>query len=179
MTKAIFFDRDGVLVKTNVINGKPYAVRTLAEFEILSCAYEVVTNFKKAGYLIGVVTNQPDVAHGLVNYHVVEEMHKILKTELPIDIIKVCYHKQDAGCECRKPKSGMILSAAQEFNINLMQSIMVGDRPQDIVAGYNANCFTVLINNNYNEKLIIEPDLVVNNLSEVTLTNIEAKRVKV
>ena len=176
MNKAIFFDRDGVLIKTNVINGKPYAVRTLEEFNILDDAYHIVNNFKSAGYLIFVITNQPDVGNGYVMQKTVEDMHNLLTKALPLDAIAVCYHRQDFGCECRKPKPGMILSLAKEFNVDLSFSILVGDRPQDIDAGHRAGLFTVLINCNYKEEINITPHLVINKLSELTIDSINMAR---
>lgn len=179
MSKAIFFDRDGVLVKTNIINDKPYAVRTLEEFSIVEDAYSIVNNFKSAGYLIFVITNQPDVGNGYVMQKTVEDMHSILSESLPLDAIAVCYHRQDFGCECRKPKPGMILSLAKEFNIDLSSSILVGDRPQDIVAGHSAGLFTVLINCNYREEISILPDLIINKLGDLTLDSIHTARMAI
>lgn len=165
--RAVFFDRDGVLIHTHVRDGKPYAIRTLQELVIFPDALKVINKFKQAGYKIIVVTNQPDVGNGYVTQEVVEEMHRTLLAELPIDLIKVCYHHQQAGCTCRKPLSGMLEEAATELGIDLTASIMIGDRSSDIVAGNRVGCFTILINSGYNEPLKAEPDLEVDSLAKV------------
>jgi D-glycero-D-manno-heptose 1,7-bisphosphate phosphatase len=164
---AIFFDRDGVLIETNVRNGKPYAITTVAELAIFPDALKVIQRFKSFGYKIIVVTNQPDVGNGLVAQSVVEEINSILLAKLPIDLIKVCYHNQQAGCECRKPKSGMLTEAAAELNLDLNLSVMIGDRASDIVAGNKVGCFTTLIDYGYNEPLTVQPDLKVSSLTEI------------
>lgn len=165
--KAVFFDRDGVLVKTTVKQGKPYAVRAVEDFQIFPEALSVIQFFKKQEYKIVVVTNQPDVGNGLVDQAVVAEMHQILLNKLPIDLIKVCYHNKNENCLCRKPKSGMLHEAAQALDINLTNSIMVGDRDSDMIAGKSVGCFTIFIDYAYNEPRTIQPDKVVNSLGEV------------
>ena len=165
MRPAAFFDRDGVLIRTNIINNKPYAIRKKEEFEIMPFAYEVLSSFKRAGYINIVVTNQPDVGNGLVERCFVDEINAKLKKKLPIDAVEVCYHKQSDGCECRKPKIGMFQRAMQSFDIDLSSSIMVGDRPSDILAGHRAGCFTMFIDFGYNEPLTVQPDIKVYELA--------------
>lgn len=168
---AVFFDRDGVLIETEVRNGKPYAIRSLQDLVIFPAAFDVVSQCKQAGYKVVVVTNQPDVGNGLVAQDVVESMHEVLLSKLPIDLIKACYHKQDAGCTCRKPNIGMFIAAANELNIDLSNSIMIGDRSGDIVAGQAAGCFTIFIDYGYNESLKVSPNLVVSSLTEIRKFN--------
>ncbi len=163
--KAIFFDRDGVLVRSEVRDGKPYAARRLEDFHILPQAAGVAAKLKEAGFLLVLVTNQPDVGNGLVARSVVEAMHSRLMNAIPLDLIKVCYHHQNEGCMCRKPKPGMLLDAATELGIDLRASYMIGDRWSDIVAGKNATCYTVFIDQGYAEELPIEPNVIVNSLS--------------
>lgn len=167
MYSAVFFDRDGILIETEVKNGKPYAIRDPHELKIFPAVLPILTNFKKAGYKIVVVTNQPDVGNGLVTQQAVEQMHDQLMAELPIDLIKACYHSQTAGCNCRKPATGMFESAATELNLNLCTSIMIGDRNSDIVAGNNVGCFTIFVDYGYNELLIALPDLKVKSVVEI------------
>lgn len=107
---------------------------------------------KEAGYLLIVVTNQPDVRTGKQQKAVVEAMHEKLSRLLPLDDVYVCYHIEEDGCECRKPKAGMILSAADKFGIDLDSSYMVGDRWRDMEAGQNAGCKAFFIDYGYNEK---------------------------
>ena len=143
--KAVFLDRDGVLNKAIVRNGKPYPPANLAEFEILPDVKEALLQLKAAGYLLIVVTNQPDVGRGTQQKSVVEAMHELLKSELPLDAIYVCYHGYDGECQCRKPKPGMLVKASEDCKIDLAQSYMVGDRSKDIEAGIAAGCKTGLI----------------------------------
>jgi D-glycero-D-manno-heptose 1,7-bisphosphate phosphatase len=158
MQRAVFLDRDGVLSHTDVRNGKPYAPARFEDFEILPGTFEALSSLKRIGFALAVITNQPDVGNGKVKKETVEQMNTYLKSELPIDIIKVCYHAQTEGCECRKPKPGMILEAAVELELRLPQSYMIGDRGGDISAGKAAGCTTILIDKNYTEILIDDPD---------------------
>ena len=114
--KAIFFDRDGVLNKPKVIQGKPFAPTKLRDFVIYADAYKVVKNFKKHLYKIIVVTNQKDVGKGIIRYSL-EKMHNKLKEMLPIDEIKVCICLDD--CECYKPNPGMLLDAKKKMEFRL------------------------------------------------------------
>jgi len=147
--KAIFIDRDGVLNKAEVRDGKPYAPRSYEDFIILPGTEEALTSLKQTGYILIIVTNQPDVGNGFLDKKIVEEMHTKLLTELPINAVKVCYHRQIDECKCRKPKPGMIFEAASDFNINLNDSYMIGDRKSDIEAGIAAGCRTVFIEQGY------------------------------
>ncbi len=168
---AVFFDRDGVLIETEVRNGKPYAISDVKDLAIVTNAFEVINQFKQAGYKIIVVTNQPDVGNGFVAQSVVEEINDRLLAVLPIDLIKVCYHQQLAGCNCRKPNIGMFIEAATQLNIDLSNSIMIGDRSSDIQAGQAAGCFTIFIDYAYNESLKVRADLIVSSLTEVLKIN--------
>ena len=166
MKKAVFFDRDGVLVRSLVRDGKPYAARTLEEFEILPESGDVTRDLAEAGFPLVVFTNQPDVGNGLVERSVVEEMNRILQQTLPLTAIKVCYHSQTEGCTCRKPKPGMLIEAAREFDLDLSQSYVVGDRWRDVGAGKAAGCVTIFIDRGYDEPLPENPDIVVDSLTE-------------
>lgn len=120
---------------------------------------------KKQGFLLIVITNQPDVGNGLVDKAVVERMNAEMARRLPIDAIKVCYHAQTEGCECRKPKPGMILSAAKELAVDLASSFMIGDRWSDISAGHTAGCRTVFIDRDYTEGCAEAPDFTTDSLA--------------
>jgi len=165
--KAIFLDRDGVLNRTDVRNGKPYAPERVEDFELLTGTYKAVCALKDAGYILVVVTNQPDVGNGKVERSIVESMNKMLMTWLPLDVVKTCIHKQTDGCSCRKPMPGMLLEAARELGINLRESYMVGDRAGDIAAGKAAGCRTIFIDQGYgpDEKSDLG-DFSVSSLSE-------------
>lgn len=166
---AVFFDRDGVLIKTIVRNGKPYAIHKAVELELMPGARELTNKYKQAGYKIVVVTNQPDVGNGMTEKSEVEKMHATLLAELPIDLIKVCYHSQKDNCRCRKPATGMFEEAEIELNLDLKSSIMIGDRSSDIAAGKQVGCFTTFIDYGYNETLVVQPDSIVRSLTEILL----------
>jgi len=166
MKKTVFFDRDGVLVRSLVRDGKPYAARTIEEFEILPESGDVTRDLAEAGFPLVVFTNQPDVGNGLVERSVVEGMNRTLQQTLPLTAIKVCYHSQTEGCTCRKPKPGMLIEVAREFDLDLSQSYVVGDCKSDIEAGNAAACFTIFIDRGYREQSPDNADNWVHSLAE-------------
>ncbi len=155
---AVFLDRDGVLNRCQVIGGKPYAPRSLAGFRLLPGARLAVDRLKAAGFVVVVVTNQPDIGNRLVSPKVVDAMHEKVRSRLAVDDIRLCPHRQNEGCQCRKPKPGMLIAAAQAWRIALGRSFMVGDRDGDIVAGHRAGCRTILVDRHYGEGLRAVPD---------------------
>ena len=140
---AVFLDRDGVLVATEVRAGKPIAALTLAGFAILPEAPAAVAALKAAGFATVVVTNQPELARGNVDSATMDAMHGRLRAAMPIDAVYVCPHDSAEGCGCRKPAPGMLLRAAAD--LDLAASYMIGDRWRDVGAGRAAGCTTVLI----------------------------------
>lgn len=150
--KAVFLDRDGVLNKALVRTGKPYPPANIVELEILPGVFEALQVLKKNGFLLIVVTNQPDVARGVVSKESVEQMNHFLQDKLGIDEFNTCYHDSGDNCACRKPKPGAILEAAIRWSLDLGQSFMVGDRWRDIEAGQAAGVKTVFIDYGYDEK---------------------------
>ena len=166
MKRAVFLDRDGVINRAVVRNGKPYPPATLDDFELLPGVESAILALRKAGFLIIVVTNQPDVATGIQLQEVVEAMHEKLLSAGLCDDVKACYHTDADGCGCRKPKPGMLLDAAREWQIDLQRSFMVGDRWRDVAAGKAAGCFTFFIDYKYQEQSADKPDTVVASLAE-------------
>jgi len=152
LKKAVFLDRDGVINRSMVREGKPYPPSSPEEVEILPGVGEALKNLKGAGFLLICVTNQPDVARGTQKKEIVEAIHKLLLESLCLDEILVCYHDDSDRCQCRKPLPGMLLDAAGRFEIDLRKSFMVGDRWRDIEAGQNAGCSTIHIEYGYDEK---------------------------
>jgi D-glycero-D-manno-heptose 1,7-bisphosphate phosphatase len=166
MRRAVFLDRDGVINRAVVREGKPYPPTNLAELEILPGVSDALHALHDAGYMLIVVTNQPDVARGTTPKAVVEEINYYLASCLPIDEFRTCYHDSGDGCDCRKPLPGALLFAASTHGINLGQSYMVGDRWRDIEAGQRASCKTIFIDYGYDEKQPITFDFRVKSLKE-------------
>lgn len=164
--RAVFLDRDGVINRSIVREGKPYPPQTMDELEILPGVPEALLRLRDAGYLLIVVTNQPDVARGTQLQGAVEAMHEALKAVLTLDKIFSCYHDNEEACHCRKPAPGMLLDAAAEYDIDLPTSYMVGDRWRDIEAGERAGCTTIFIDYHYDEALTIQPDHVAESLAQ-------------
>ncbi len=162
--RAAFLDRDGVLNRAIVRDGRPYAPRRLEEFEVLPEAPEAVARLKAAGLLVIVVTNQPDVARGLVAGEVLGAMHDRLRAAVALDDVRVCIGEE--GCACYKPKPGMLLDAARDWGIDLNASVMIGDRWRDIGAGRAAGCRTIFVDRGYAEQLVDRPDFTVKDLAE-------------
>jgi D-glycero-D-manno-heptose 1,7-bisphosphate phosphatase len=152
VNKAIFFDRDGVLNHAIIKNGKPYPPRSLAELRIPDDAFTALQQLKSADFLLIGATNQPDVARGVTARTLVEEINHALMTQLPLDEIRVCYHDDADQCFCRKPLPGLLVDAAQQYRIDLKNSVMIGDRWKDIEAGHLAGCKTIWLECNYQEK---------------------------
>jgi D-sedoheptulose 7-phosphate isomerase len=165
--RAVFLDRDGVINRAFVRDGKPFPPPTPQELEILPGVSEALRDMKAHGYELIVVTNQPDVGRGKQSREALDAMHEALRASLPLDDIFVCCHTDQDNCNCRKPSPGMILEAAKKHNIDLAASYMVGDRWRDIEAGYNAGSKTILVDYGYSERSPDhEPDLRVSSLRE-------------
>lgn len=152
---AVFLDRDGVITKEVNLLCKP------EQLELIEGAAKAIHYINKAGYLAILVTNQPVIARNLCSIEELEYIHAKLETLLGVehaylDAIYYCPHHPDSGypeerkeykivCDCRKPKSGMLLQAAKDWNIDLTQSYMVGDRENDRLAGENAGVKSALL----------------------------------
>jgi D-glycero-D-manno-heptose 1,7-bisphosphate phosphatase len=148
----VFLDRDGVINRAEVREGKPYPPANLAVMELLPGVPAALQALHAAGWMLIVVTNQPDVARGTTPRAVVEAINAHLEQTLPIDEFRTCYHDSGDGCDCRKPLPGALLAAAREHDIDLGRSFMVGDRWRDVEAGQRAGCKTVFIDYGYAEK---------------------------
>lgn len=167
MRKAVFLDRDGVLTRCFVRDGTPHPPDTVEELEILPGVIEGCAKLKDAGYLLICVTNQPDVARGAQKREVVEAMNDHLRETLALDAVYVCYHDNADNCQCRKPRPGMLITAAEKFGIDLAGSYMIGDRWRDVEAGARAGCITVFVDCGYTETYkAMPPDLRVSSTAE-------------
>ena len=152
--KAVFLDRDGVLNRAKVILNKPYPPSTMEEMEILPGVHESIQLLKHAGFILIVITNQPDVARGTADINLVNTMNNYILTELDVDEIKCCFHDDSENCLCRKPKPGMIFEAVNKWDIDLSLSYLIGDRWRDIETAKNTDLTTILIDNQYDEKKV-------------------------
>ena len=164
--KAVFLDRDGVLNRALVRDGKPYPPSGPHELEILPDVPEALALLKRAGFLLLVVTNQPDVGRGRQDRATVEKIHAALRQALPIDDFFVCYHDDSHGCDCRKPKPGLLAQAARKYGLDLCASYLIGDRWRDIDAGRAAGCATLWIDRGYTEQAPSVPDITVRSCLE-------------
>ncbi|HSU63734.1 MAG TPA: HAD family hydrolase [Burkholderiales bacterium] len=164
--RAVFLDRDGVLNRAFVRDGKPYPPGSVAEVEILSGVTEALEALRAAGFANVIITNQPDVALGKQRREVVDAINRYLSERLAVDTVKVCYHADADNCACRKPKPGMLLEAAEEMGINLSSSYLVGDRWRDVEAGHAAGCRVLFVDYGYRERKPEEPYLSVKSLPE-------------
>jgi D-glycero-D-manno-heptose 1,7-bisphosphate phosphatase len=154
MTKrrAVFLDRDGVLNRAVLRDARPYPPSCVGEVRILPGVAEGLQRLKEAGFLLIVVSNQPDVARGKACRETIESINAYLAANLPIDRFITCYHDNVDGCDCRKPHPGMLFAGTKEFDIDLAASFMVGDRWRDVEAGNAAGCKTIFIDYGYDEK---------------------------
>jgi D-glycero-D-manno-heptose 1,7-bisphosphate phosphatase len=174
--RAVFLDRDGVLIASVVRHGKPYAPTDMDQVEILPGVPAALARLAAAGFFLVGATNQPDVARGTLRREVVEAIHSRLLGVLPLREIRVCYEADDA-CPCRKPNPGMLLDAAAQHGIDLPGSFMVGDRWRDVEAGRRAGCRTVFIRYDYGEPLPDPPaDVTVTSLPEAAEWILAASR---
>jgi D-glycero-D-manno-heptose 1,7-bisphosphate phosphatase len=166
--RAVFLDRDGVINRAVVKNGRPYPPSSLATLEILPGVKDSLDDLHKAGYLLFVITNQPDVARGTTSRSVVDEIHEFILANFPILQIKSCFHDDADRCNCRKPKTGSIISLAIEYNLNLSDCYMIGDRWRDVDAGMSAGCKTIYIDYQYDEKQPTDTNFTVKSLFEAS-----------
>jgi D-glycero-D-manno-heptose 1,7-bisphosphate phosphatase len=173
MERAVFLDRDGVINRAVIRDRKPYPPASLAALEILPGVSAGIDRLKTCGFVIIVVTNQPDVATGVQKLSVVKDMHESLRVNLGIDDIFVCYHVSADDCGCRKPKPGMLVAAAEKHDIDLTRSFLVGDRWRDIDAGNEVGCRTYFIDYDYEESLCTTPDKIVASLEEASVDIVE------
>ena len=148
MNRAVFLDRDGT------INKEVEYLSRVEDFEFLPNTLKALEKLSRTNYKIIVVTNQSGIARGLFTEKKIDEIHKHMLRQLGrkgirIDKIYVCPHHPDDNCTCRKPRIGLLKKAAEEFNINLRESYLVGDTTQDVQTGLNAGCKTILVKTGY------------------------------
>jgi len=159
--RAVFLDRDGVLIATAVRNGVPHPAGCVDEVRILPGVAQALGRLAEIGLPRIVVTNQPDVSRGTQSRDAVEAIHAYLTRHLDLTDIFTCWHDDGDACSYRKPKSGLLLEAAQKHDLDLRHSFLVGDRWRDIGAGKAAGCTTFLIEETYSQAEKCDPDYCV------------------
>ena len=165
--RAVFLDRDGVINQAVMRHDAPCPPATVAETVLVEDADTALARLKQAGFLLLVVTNQPDVRRGATSREDVHKINEWLAARLPLDGFFVCYHDDADECNCRKPRPGLLLDAASKHQVDLANSFLIGDRWRDVDAGAAAGCRTVLIDHGYNERRPrAKPDICVQRLSQ-------------
>jgi D-glycero-D-manno-heptose 1,7-bisphosphate phosphatase len=165
-TKAVFLDRDGVLNEALVRDGKPFSPMTIAEVVVPPDVPSALSRLRQNGFHLTMVTNQPDIARRSQSREIVHAINQYLLETLQLQAAEICEHDDADNCECRKPKPGMLLRAAERDHIVLTESFMIGDRWRDIEAGRRAGCRTILIGNGYGEAFKSIPDAFVATLGD-------------
>lgn len=161
----VFLDRDGVLNKSIVRAGKPYPPNSASELEVYDDVPGGCARLKRAGFILVVVTNQPDVGRGKQTRAAVEAINQKLSSIVSVlDRFEVCFHagaEHGEPCDCRKPAAGMLYRAALALKIDMSSSFMIGDRWQDVDCARTAGCTAVFIDHGYAELLRQPPDVTV------------------
>ena len=166
---AVFFDRDGVLIKSLVEDGAPIADNNVNSLKFVSGAVQICQSLATANIKMFMITNQPDISRGKVSLVDVLAINEVVKQTCQLTGVSMCVHDDDAHCSCRKPKPGMIVALSAEHNIDLGISVVVGDRWRDVDAGNNAGCLTIFVDYGYNETLRTQPTWKVSTMSQAGL----------
>ena len=165
-TKAIFIDRDGTLIEE--VN----FLHRIEDLRYFSFTDEAVRMLKKNGFLVIVVTNQSGIGRGIYTEQEMHQIHEQIQNDLTekLDAFYFCPHLPDAGCACRKPNLGMIEAACADFEIDLENSWVIGDKNLDVLLGINAQIKSALVLTGYGQNhlqiLQQKPDVIAENLLE-------------
>ncbi|HUX11826.1 MAG TPA: HAD-IIIA family hydrolase [Spirochaetia bacterium] len=163
---ALFLDRDGVLIESVVVDGKPYPAPDVKAVRFVPGAAQLCSTARELGFRLVCVTNQPDVARGTTARETVEEINRFVGEKLGIEDFRVCFHDDADRCQCRKPAPGLLLAAARDHDLDLAASYMIGDRWKDIEAGKRAGCRTIFVDYHYDEAVKSEPDFRISRVAD-------------
>lgn len=161
-----------------IMDGKPYSPRRREHLKLLSGVSQALEMLVENDYEIIVVTNQPDVARGFLAETELSEIHQLISISTGIKHFYSCLHDDHDNCKCRKPKSGLLRRAADELELNLSMSYLVGDRRKDILAGQEFGCTCFFIDNNYEEEAPPQPFYTVTSLLEAAQLIVEGQNVR-
>lgn len=153
MKPAAFIDRDGVLNRAVMRDGQWVSPRTLAEFQLFNGLSQAASILRDAGHLVFVVTNQPDVARGLMSYDDLSSMSAQVMDALRPDEIWTCVHDDADNCTCRKPRPGALIQLARRWNADLSRSVIIGDTQKDVGAGRAAGIPAIIVDRDYNQSV--------------------------
>lgn len=153
MRQAVFLDRDGVINRVPLRDGQPVTPRRFEEFEFVEDIAGEVRRIKAAGFLTFVITNQPDVARGLLPPEELERMSAAIRSHLSVDEVWVCPHDDADKCSCRKPKPGMVDLAREKYAIDVGRSFLIGDSWKDMELAARVGCRGILLDAPYNQGL--------------------------
>jgi D-glycero-D-manno-heptose 1,7-bisphosphate phosphatase len=148
--QGVFLDRDGVINKVIYRDGKPTSPRNIAEFEFHGEVESALKRLRSAGFKLFVVTNQPELARGLLTKESLCVMTDHIISTLKIDEVRICPHDNEDGCRCRKPQPGMLIELAHKYDLSLDESYIVGDTWKDSRAGRSAGCRSIILDRPYN-----------------------------
>jgi D-glycero-D-manno-heptose 1,7-bisphosphate phosphatase len=151
--RAVFLDRDGVLVRAAPLVDYAHGPLTLEDFSLFPDVSEPVRRLRGAGFLTVLATNQPAIGREQMTWETLNEMHRLLQATVPLDDIEICPHVDADNCACRKPKPGMLLAAAEKLGIDLPASYFIGDTGRDVKAALAAGVMPILIDWPYNQKM--------------------------
>lgn len=168
--RALFLDRDGVVIQTNVSRGKPYANHDIQTLRYISGINDLIQFAIRSNFLPILITNQPDVARGKVTKEIVDELNNRIVKETGIVKVYMCVHDDYDNCTCRKPLPGLFLQARNELKIDLEKSYMIGDRWRDISAAQSVGVRAIHLDSGYSEELPGGDFIQINTLEEAILS---------
>jgi len=176
MRRAVFLDRDGVVNRAFVQDGKPTPPTRLDEVRVLPGVREACQALHEAGFVLVLVADQPDAVQQEAAGHDVGAINQLLRRFLRLEDTRVCRRGDSPNCDCREPDAGLLIQAAKDWNIDLQSSYFVGDRCPDVEAAQHAGCRAVFVDYGYQERRPVAPYLEVHSLREAARWIVESAR---
>ena len=168
--RVVFLDRDGVVTVPDEHEGKGYAIRSLDRLRLYPDAASAIGRLQAAGYEVVLVTNQPDVANGLIDPDTLEAINNRVADVTGVTRIRTCPHSRSDACRCRKPLPGLLLDEARLEPVDFAASWMVGDRDSDIDAGLAVGCRTLFLDRGWRAETGQRAEYRASTLSEAVGT---------